>query len=105
MTLNLIETLKASIYRPKHIKTITYLIKFTENPENQASIFFKKSSSNKSAFMLNCMALFVLLRATPLTSLKKRGVGAACGQADYLTNLRFADDILLSPTKYAQLKL
>ena len=57
MTMNLIETLKTSIYRPKH----------TKNTKIHVIFHFKKHIFKKfkcQRFMLFSIALFILLRAT-----------------------------------------
>ena len=58
MTLNLIETLKISIYNPKH--EITYNFVKNKLKKNIIYNFFYKNQR----FMLTYMALFILLRAT-----------------------------------------
>ena len=63
MILNLIETLETSIYNPKHTQNTKIHFNFSKKYKNSK----KKTggiSSKYQCFMLICIALFILLRAT-----------------------------------------
>ena len=68
MKLNLIETLKTSIYSQRHIQNTKIHITFQLFYNFRKSIFPPppppKNKKRKKSFMMNCMALFILLRAT-----------------------------------------
>ncbi len=64
MTLKLIETLKTSVYSPKHPRTLKYFSFFSKFSEISKSIFFKEFKFKNQRFVLICIALFILLRAT-----------------------------------------
>ena len=59
MSLNLVETLKTSTYNPKHprnTKTHVLILQYCQKTHTK--------KNGKSAFMLICMAFFILLRTT-----------------------------------------
>ena len=65
MILDFIETLETSIYTPKHTNNTKFPFTFSFIFIFQKSIFFKKFKFNKKQrFMVICMAVFILLRAT-----------------------------------------
>ena len=66
MTLNLIETLKTSIYNPKHTNNTKIPFNcFKLNERFQESLFFKKVSSNKPVCYTDCVwhYFYFMLRA------------------------------------------
>ena len=65
MTQNLIETLKTSIYNPKHIKTRKYLSVFSKiSKTSKIHTFQNNYVQNNQRSLLILIALFILLRAT-----------------------------------------
>ena len=62
MMLDLIETLKMSVYNPKNIKNSKK--NSTQNKKITNSIFFNNKQFKNQRFMLIIMALFIFLRAT-----------------------------------------
>ena len=63
MTLNLIETLKTSIYSPIHTQNTKLHVIF-EIPNSKETCFQKTQLQNNQRFVLIFKALFLLLRAT-----------------------------------------
>ena len=63
-SLNLIETLKTSLYNPKHPKTTKIHLQFFETYKMIENIFFKRIDvQTNHRFMLSFIALFIMLRA------------------------------------------
>ena len=64
MTLNLIETLETLMYSLKHTKNIKIYFMFSNFSKTKKYWFIKNKLKKYQCFMLFCIALFVLLRAT-----------------------------------------
>ena len=59
MSLNHIETLKTSIYNPKHTKNTKTHFNFFQNTKFRNHYSSKKEVQTNQSFMLICMALFI----------------------------------------------